>query len=70
MYLMEKKVYGHFKQLKMTENRYSFVKHFSFLSPSLCVSLCVCVSGWGIPEVSKVPYLDPWQWNSPLCVFH
>lgn len=32
--------------------------------------LCVCVSGRDIPQVSKVPYLDPWQWNSPLCIFH
>lgn len=47
--------------MKMTENRHSFATH-SF-------SVCVCVSGRSIPQVSKVPYLDPWQWNSPLCVF-
>lgn len=28
------------------------------------------VLGRDIPQVSKIPYLDPWQWNSPLCVFH
>ena len=45
--------------MKMTENRHSFATH----------SCSVCVSGRSIPQVSKVPYLDTWQWNSPLCVF-
>jgi len=26
--------------------------------------------GWLFPQISKIPYLDPWQRDSSLSIFH
>ena len=47
------------------------VKKSVYVCVRACVRMRVCVrAGWGIPQVSKVPYLDSWQWNPSLCILH